>query len=252
MDQLPARDAVRAVARMLRALGVSRKHFDAFARQLKVRHGISRGEAIATPYRSAGHLTILLDGIACTSTYGEDGARQILVFHHPGDFLGLHHYVFPQSTDYVAVEVLASSSIGTIDLQSADQLLEHHSTLRLAVWRAAMRELSSYRGRSMAMRRPALRRVAHILCEQLARRGAVGIDNGVIPLSENDVADAAGLSTAHASRTLLHLRFLGLLAKERQTIEVLNKERLQELAAFDKRYLDPDESLLGWNVRFEG
>jgi hypothetical protein len=34
-------------------------------------------------------------------------------------------------------------------------------------------------------------------------------------------------------------------------IEIVDKARLQNLAAFNGRYLDPDESLSGWDLRIE-
>jgi CRP-like cAMP-binding protein len=198
------------------------------------------------------YLTMLLDGLACTSIRHEDGSRQIHTFHHPGDFLGLRPLVFRRPEQHIEVEALASCSIGTIDYESVDQLMQRNPALALALWLAAMIEAGIVRVRLAAMRQPALQRVAHLLCEQIARRDIIGIDSGVIPLNEIEVADAAGLSVAHAKRILRDFRNLGVLSKQRQTVEVVNKQRLQELADFDGRYLSVDESLSRWNVRLEG
>jgi CRP-like cAMP-binding protein len=218
---------------------------------MKVTHGIARGETPVSAIHRVKHLTMLLGGLTCTSVRHEDGHRQIYAFHYPGDFVGLECYIFPDSKDLIEVEWLATCSIGTIDYESVDQILQRRPALGLALWRAAMIEANISRQRLVTMRRPALQRVAHLLCEQLARRVALGIDNDVIPLSQIEVADAAGLSAVHTNRIFQELRGLGVLSKNRQTVEVVNKEHLKKLAAFDGRYLNP-ESLSRWEVRLVG
>jgi AraC-like DNA-binding protein len=89
--------------------------------------------------------------------------------------------------------------------------------------------------------------VAHLLCEQLARHET---EEGFIPVNQIDIADAVGLSVVHTNRIFQELRQLGVLPKE-QVIKVVDKERLQKLAAFDGRYLDLGESLSRWDVRID-
>ena len=251
-EQPPAAGGLRLVARRLRTLGVvDGEGLDAFLKRVKVTHGILRGKVLVSAAHPARHLTLLLDGFACTCNHHKDGIRQIYTFNYPGDFVGLHRHAFPHSNDPAEVEALANCSIGTIDNESVDQLLQRHPALALALWRAAMIEANVSRERWLAMRRPALQRVAHLLCEQLVRRLSLGIDNGVIPLSQIEVADAAGLSVVHTNRIFQDLRKLGALSTKRQTVEIVNKERLQELADFDGRYLDENEFLSRWNVRID-
>jgi CRP-like cAMP-binding protein len=74
-----------------------------------------------------------------------------------------------------------------------------------------MAEACVSRQHLVVSRRSALQRVAHLLCEQMAR---VGIDEGVIPLNQIDIADAAGFSVVHANRIFQELRQLGMLSKQ--------------------------------------
>jgi CRP-like cAMP-binding protein len=249
MERLAATETLRPVARTLRMLGVASGDLSAFFKLAKITHGIVRGETLVSPVRAGKHLTMLLGGLACTSTRHEDGSRRIYAFRHPGDFVCLHRYVFPQSDEELEVEALTNCSIATIDYQSADQIVERHPALGRALWLAAMIEANIAQTRLAAMRWPAMRRVAHLLCEQLARRRTCGIDNDVISISQIEVADATGLSVVHTNRVFQDLRKLGVLSKKRQTVGVVNKERLQELAEFDARYLDADEYLSRWSVR---
>src|SRR5262249_10848766 len=98
-------------------------------------------------------------------------------------------------------------------------------------------------------RRPALQRVAHLLCEQLARLEAVGLNSGTIPLAQIELADAAGLSVVHMSRTISDLRRLGALSTHGRGTKVVNKRRLARLAEFDSRYLNMPEHLSRWDIR---
>jgi CRP-like cAMP-binding protein len=227
---------------------VSAADLDAFWKLLTVRATFARGETIVSPLPSGKQLTVLLGGVACMAARQKNGGRQIYAFHHSGDFLGLHGLVYGESTGQIEVEALSGCSIGTIDPDALEQALQHHPVIGQALWRAAMIEASVFRQQLVMARWPALKRVAHLLCEQLYRLGS---GSRVVPLSQIDVADAIGLTAVHTNRTLQDLRKLGLLS-EKRCIEVVDKERLQDVAAFDGRYLDPAVTLSRWDIRIEG
>jgi len=227
---------------------MNRRHLDGFWKLVKVRAEVRRGEIIVSSVQCSKHFAVLLGGMACMTTRHEDGARQIYAFHHAGDFLALQGFLYPQSMELIEVEALSNCSIGTIDRGVLERAMQGHPELGQALWRAAMVEASIFRQRLVMARWPAQQRVAHLLCEQLVR---LGPRTSVIPLSQIEIADTVGLSVVHTNRTLQDLRKLGVLA-EKRCIEVVNKERLHELAAFDGHYLDPGEALSRWDVRMEG
>jgi CRP-like cAMP-binding protein len=101
-------------------------------------------------------------------------------------------------------------------------------------------------------RQPALQRVAHVLCELLLRREAIGINDPVIPLSQIDLGDAAGLSVVHVTRIVHGLRTLGVLSPDSREIEVTDRERLVQLANFDAHYLNMPEALSHWRADVDG
>jgi hypothetical protein len=65
-----------------------------------------------------------------------------------------------------------------------------------------------------------------------------------------DLADAAGLSIVHINRTFQELRRLNILLKGR-TINVIDRERLADLAGFDGNYLNMPQLLSHWLVKIE-
>jgi CRP-like cAMP-binding protein len=244
---------IDVLRRKLKSIGCDHEEeLLALSRAITVRKDLTRGANIAGPRNPPKHLTVLLAGLACLYETIEDGSRQIYAFQHPGDFCDLHRYVLPEPDEALTVGALTDCSIGIIHHKDLDQALEQHSNLGLALWRATMLEASISRERLLNVsRRPALQRTAHLLCELLARREAVGINSRVIPLTQIDLADAAGLSTVHVNRIIHGLRKLGALSVNSRTVEIVNRERLARLARFDGLYLNMPEVLSHWQIRVE-
>lgn len=256
MTSLPnrsRRQILDPLIRKLRSLGVERDtELEAVLNRIKVRAGTRRGEDIIAPGKSSRHSTLLLAGVACLYERLPNGNRQIYAFQYSGDFCDLHRHVLPETNNDVAVAALTDCSIGIIEHKNVEQLIAQYPSLGLALWRASMLEASIFRKRLLNVgRQPALQRVAHLLCEQLARREAVGINGATIPLTQMDLADAAGLSIVHINRTFQELRRLDILSKGSRTIKVVNRNRLAILAGFDGNYLNMPQLLAHWHVKMD-
>jgi CRP-like cAMP-binding protein len=245
--------AARPLRRKLNSLGFhGESELRCLLDKVRLRGSIRRGKDIVEAGDAPRHLTVLLAGIACLYEALESGERQIYDFYYPGDFCDLHRYVKVGTVAEPAVRALTDCSIGIIEYRELDQAIVLHRKLALVLWRATMLEASILRERlANVSQRSALQRVSHLLCEQLHRRRAIGIDSGVIPLTQIDLADAAGLSVVHINRVFQDLRKLGALSANSRTIEVMNRERLVEIANFDSRYLTMPAGLSNWEIRAE-
>src|SRR5215213_8983132 len=83
-------------------------------------------------------------------------------------------------------------------------------------------------------------RIAHILCELIARLEAVGLAQGhtvQIPITQGEFADATGLSNVHVNRVLQALRSDGLILLKGDTLTVPDWEKLRHAGDFDPTYL---------------
>jgi len=219
---------------------------------VKLRGSSPRGKDIVGAGNTPGQLTVLLAGVACLYETLKSGERQNYTFYYPGDFCDLHRYVWSEPAADTAVRALTNCSIGIVECRYLDEAIERNRKLGLALWRATMLEASILRERlANVSQRPALERVSHLLCEQLHRRRAIGIDSGVVPLTQIDLADAAGLSAVHMNRVLQDLRTLGVISASGRKIEVANWARLAEIANFDDRYLTLPATLSKWEVHTE-
>jgi CRP-like cAMP-binding protein len=234
----------------LQSLGADILDLELALQAMKRPDHVAAGADVIRAGDSARRSTVLLAGMACSYKRSRDGVRSILSFHHPGDFCDLHQYALPERDSDVGIQALTDVVVAAIDYRDMDRLLARPK-LALAFWRATMLDAAIYRERlANAGRGTALERLAHLLCEQLARREAVGIDGGRLPISQIDVADATGLSIVHVNRTIQTLRGLNILSTA-SSIEVIDRKQLAQVAKFDGRYLDMPRLLLRWAVRVE-
>ena len=207
---------------------------------------LERGDDILAAGHLPRHSTVLIEGVACLYERLIDGSRQIYSFQYPGDFCDLSRQVLQVTATDLAVAAVTDCLIGYIEHRLLEQMLERYPALGLALWRTSVIEAGALRARLLSHRQTALQRVAHLLCEQLARQAAVGDAASTIPISQIDLADAVGLSIVHINRTFKELQSMGLLTKDGRSMKVVNRTGLARLAGLlDGPYLDMTRPLAG-------
>lgn len=88
--------------------------------------------------------------------------------------------------------------------------------------------------------RDALAGVAHPICEIASRLSVVGLvaDGSFhLPLTQQDIASACGISAVHANRTLQELRKGGLIRWSNRKMTLPDWEELKRVAQFEPDYL---------------
>jgi CRP-like cAMP-binding protein len=233
-----AADVARSLILRLRQLGVeSDKDLRAFLSLFTGTRSVRRGDNIVALGKGKKILTVILSGVACRYRIVENGRRQIFTFHYAGDFCDYHRFVLPQRDD--PVSAITDCFVGAIPHEDIERIIEHHPQVGLALWRTTALEARIFQERVLnGAQRPAFEQIASLLCEQVFRLETVGIAGDVIPLTQIDLADAAGLSVVHVNRTIQDLRELGALSKNSHGILVADKDRLMHIAKFDASYLD--------------
>ncbi|KMO13889.1 Crp/Fnr family transcriptional regulator, partial [Methylobacterium platani] len=92
-------------------------------------------------------------------------------------------------------------------------------------------------------RRSAGASVAHLFCELYLKLEVVGLARDhtyQLPLTQQDVGDARGLSNVHVNRVLRDLRESGLISWRRGGLEITDWQELAKLCDFDPTYLHLD------------
>ncbi|WP_073132212.1 Crp/Fnr family transcriptional regulator [Muricoccus roseus] len=182
---------------------------------------------------------LILTGFVCRYMLLPDGRRQIVAFHPPGDIPDLQS-LHLKTMDH-SVAAMARTTTAFIPHENLQRMTQRFPGLLHAFWRETLIDASVFRAWMVALgRRTAHERVAHLLCEMTLRFAAVGLAEGMtyqMPVTQNDIADALGLSNVHVNRVLQDLRRDELIVWRRNTITVLQWGALKDLAAFDPTYL---------------
>jgi CRP-like cAMP-binding protein len=184
----------------------------------------------------------LVSGWACRYKSLEDGRRQIVNFVLPGDSCDAYMYMFP-SMDH-SIGALTPVTYSELDRAAFERLISADLTVAEAFYCETLAANSIQREWAISLgRRDALERVAHLICELFARLETVGLADGNsfgLPVTQMDLADAAGLSTVHLNRTLQELRGSGLITLKERHLTIHDVKALSHTAMFNPNYLHLD------------
>ncbi|MCK1368033.1 Crp/Fnr family transcriptional regulator [Bradyrhizobium sp. 62] len=165
--------------------------------------------------------------------------NQISSFYVAGDMPDVHTLQLPL-VDHDLCSV-GGSKIAFVPHSYLRELMKDSPAFIQAFWRETLIHAAIYREWVENLgSRQALGRVAHLLCEFATRLQLVGLlDNDCfrLPLTQQNVADACGLSIVHVNRTLQELRKGGMIEWQHQHFQLLNREKLEDVADFDPGYL---------------
>lgn len=182
--------------------------------------------------------TIVLAGFLARQRVVSD-RTQISSFYVTGDMPDLPSLHLP-----VIDHDLCSVGPSTIALAKHSDLramLGQSTGLLNALWRETLIQGAIYREWVDNLgARQALPRVAHLICEIATRLEFVGlVDQSSFncPFTQEDVANACGLSIVHVNRTIQELRRQALIEWRGRKLELLQRQELESVAEFDVNYL---------------
>ena len=188
---------------------------------------------------------LVVEGFVCRYKLTAEGKRQIFSFHIPGDIpdlQSLHIEVMDHS-----LATLTPSKLAFIPHEGLKKLMHRCPRIADVLWRDTLIDAAVFREWMIGIgRRSAETRIAHVLCEVLVRMRAVGLADGHgcdLPVTQNEIGDALGLSTVHVNRCLQELRGKGLIELRGGALTVLDWKGLKEAGEFDTSYLHFDREV---------
>lgn len=185
------------------------------------------------------HVHVMLEGWAARYKILPDGARQIVAFLLPGDFCDLHVAVLRQMDH--GIVALTRVEVAAVPREVIMDLPIQQPRVGLALWRVTMVDEAVLRSWVVSMgRRNACERIAHLLCELHARLAVIGLADGGqfdMPLTQELIADATGLTPVHVNRMLQQLRADSLIVLGGGKVTIPDLPALSKLAGFDPNYL---------------
>lgn len=180
-------------------------------------------------------LLVIVEGWAVGYKTTRSGERQITEFLLPGDAV-VPLFDSDRRMDYSigALTPVRFAAIDRLRLQRVTEALPslmagvlHQQALRQALLREWLLNIG---------RRTATERIAYLMCEiflRLRRSGLAESDACPFPLTQADIADAAGLTAVHVNRMLKEMRRLGLIRQDKGRLAIPDFGALQRKAALD-------------------
>jgi CRP-like cAMP-binding protein len=202
-------------------------------------HIIRDGEATDT-------CALLLSGFAYRYKITGEGGRQIVSLHMPSEFLDLQN-AFLGISD-TGVQTLTEAEVAFIPRAAIEELAMANPAIARVLWIDTLIDSSIFREWVVNVgRRDSRARVAHILCEFFVRMEAAGLATNhsyTLPMTQEQLADAVGLTSVHVNRVLRQLGEEGLISRDRRTIAIPDWRRLRDAGDFNERYLHHDAEAL--------
>lgn len=178
----------------------------------------------------------LLDGWVAVYTLLEDGRRQIVQFALPGAILG----VLPsrRASATVGAQALTDVVVSVIPLTALASHTRAEPEISMRLVRSLANDCNlAFDHLTSIGRRSARERVAHLLLELFTRYRAQWPGNRseemTLPLTQEQIGDATGLTFVHVNRVLSALRKEGIVQFHYRRLRILDPDRLIEVAGVD-------------------
>ncbi len=216
----------------IRALPINVRHWEA-------------GRTIVSDGGRPTECCLVIEGFCVRAKTTVSGQRQILSIHIAGEIPDLQSlHLHRMDHDLIAV---TPSTLGFISHVSMRALTRANPNIAEVLWRDTLIDSAIFREWIVNVgQRPAASRLAHAVVElrrRLAVTGRATGDTFEMPLTQEQISEALGITPVHANRIIRQLRDDGIVDISRGHVAVLDEAKLAELAQFDDRYLHQDPSL---------
>lgn len=204
------------------------------------RRNLKHGEDLVRVGDRPSVSALVIEGMLCRYHVIKGGARQIMSFHIEGDVPDLQS-LFINWMDH-NVGAIGPAAVALMPHEDLARALGQSPHLSAILWRETLIDAAIFRQWiSNIGGRNALSATAHLLCELVVRAKSVNLlepgGSYRLPLTQQDMGDALGLSLVHVNRTLKKLRELGLAHWEVGRLSVLDWDGLRKIGDFDQHYL---------------
>jgi CRP-like cAMP-binding protein len=208
----------------------------AFVKSLKSGELVTEaGTTILLDGSNSPHLFTILSGWVVRYKLLASGRRQVLNFALPGDFIGLQASLFKEMNH--SVDALTDVRLCVFPRQRIWELFNSYPGLAFDMtWIASREESILAEHLASVGQRPAYARIAYMIIHLFDRARRSGLARGnrlSLPLRQEDLADAMGLSIVHTNKMLKRLRATGWIAWSRQELILRDEARLRDLAEYE-------------------
>lgn len=188
------------------------------------------------------HCWVVLSGYCVRFKYVGSGGRQIVSIHMKGDLVDLHNALLGVADH--GVQTLTACKMAKLPIEAIQQLSDKDPAIKDALWFDTLVDASIHREWVANVgRRDAPTRIAHLLCEFALKMDAIGLDpmHYELPMTQDQLADATGLTAVHVNRTLQALEKDGLIERATpKSVIIGDWKKLAAAGDFQSDYLHLD------------
>ena len=207
---------------------------------------LRRGAVLLREKDKSSELFVVRRGTLMSYVLLPDGSRQILRFLYRGDLIAMAGLVYRSSPE--TVMALTESAVAPLERAAVATLSVAHprlAALLIAVdqiERVALTDRLAGLGRTSAQAR-----IAAVLLDirDRLRRSGEAVEHGfALPLTQEEIGDASGLTAVHVNRMLRQLEDGGLIARTGGRVVLTDEARLARTANYVDRLARVDLSWL--------
>ena len=209
----------------------------ALARLEEQERPFRRGAVLISENESPRELAVIRAGWLHSSAVLGNGSRQIMRLHFKGDIIGLPLLAFRDSPE--TITAVTDGSLAPFGRERLASLIADQPRLAALLLALAVAGRVSLADRLASIGRTSARaRVASFLCEIYRRMRALGLAAGAemqVPLTQEEIGDATGLTAVHVNRMMRGLADDGVIERSGSHLKVLDEARLCAEANFIDR-----------------
>jgi CRP-like cAMP-binding protein len=203
-----------------------------------------RGANVISENQPSRELYIVRRGWAHSSVVLGNGSRQIMRFLFPGDIVGLPLLALADSPE--TVTAVTDVTLCPFSRERLATLIADHPRIAALLLGLAVAERVTLADRLASIGRTSARaRVGALLCEIFARLRRLGAahDHGIhLPLTQEEIGDATGLTAVHVNRMMRGLAEDGIIERGSGHLRLIDETRLIE----ESNFIDRTALETGW------
>jgi CRP-like cAMP-binding protein len=182
---------------------------------------------------------LMLSGFSFRHKIAGNGGRQIFSIHMKGDLADLQNSLLGVADHNL--QALTHVEAAFIPVEAVQDIAFTRPAIGRAMWYETLVDASIFREWTLNVgRRDARTRTAHLLCEFALRLEKAGLGercNYELPMTQEQLADALGLTSVHTNRTLMTLASEGFISRTQRSVQIDDWTGLVKVGDFDAAYL---------------
>lgn len=196
------------------------------------------GTVLIRENEPSGDLFIVSSGWLHGSISPAPGVRQILRFYFRGDITTTFSIAWGYSA--ATLTAVSNCTVFTVEREAFGRLFQEHPRIGALLYGVSASEEVAMADRLTSVGRTnGMTRVATLLLDIRSRLLVTGeMDEATfeLPLTQQELGDAVGLTKAHVNRTLKSLEATGLLERHGRLIRITDVKSLAQMVEFKDRH----------------